>query len=352
MTFDRILAVQLKRLGDVVLAQPAFQAIGEAWPGARVTLLVESPFHEALIGATGSAEVRLHRPGVLASLISGGGLAARGYDLVVDLQGSPTSARLAWQTGAPTRVGWAHASRRLVYTHAVPRADPDPPRYTADQKLDLLRALGVEPANRRPRLMVSAEERSAMAALLAAAGVAESDPLLVVLPASRRAYKRWSPEAYAETVRLFLRAEPGARVVVTGGPGEEDVVEEVGRRAVSDRVLRRPVESIRELMALLERGGLIFGHDGGPKHLAQALDRPTFALFGPQEPAVWTPPDDPRHAVRRGRRPDCRQRCSRRQGPCECLEAVPAVEVAEAIVAHWRRFAGRRNVLPTAPGPA
>lgn len=338
MSPRRILAIQLKRLGDLILVQPALMAIREAWPGARLTLLTESPFHDALAGAEGPHEIHVHLPGVLSSFNFGRDLAAHRYDMVFDFQGSPTSARLAWQTRAPLRAGWDRPSRRLAYTLPVPRPAADPPRYTADQKLDLLRAVGVDPAFRAPRIHIHPGERAAMDDLLACEGLTAGEPLLVILPASRRAYKRWPPESYSESARLFLNAEPTARVIVTGGPGEEDVVQEVGRRIDSDRVLALPVHSIRQLMAVLDRADLVFGHDGGPKHLAQALSRPTLALFGPQQPSVWTPPGDDRHAVRRARQAECRERCSKREGPCECLASLPAPDVAVQLLEHWRRI--------------
>lgn len=337
MSPRRILAIQLKRLGDLVLAQPALVAIREAWPESRLTLLTESPFHDALAGADGPHEIHVHLPGVLASFNFGRDLATHRYDMVFDFQGSPTSARLTWQTRAAVRVGWDRRSRRPAYTMAVPRPAADPPRYTADQKLDLLRALRIDPVLRAPRIRLHDEEREAMVEALARGGLTPGQPTLVVLPASRRAYKRWPVESYAGTIRLFLNAEPAARVIVTGGPGEEEVVEEVARRAGSGQILALPLRSIRQMMAVLDRADLVFCHDGGPKHLAQALGRATFALFGPQQPAVWTPPGDSRHAVRRARREDCREHCSKREGPCECLAGLPADDVAADLLAHWSR---------------
>ena len=44
----------------------------------------------------------------------------------------------------------------------------------------------------------------------------------------------------------------------------------------------------RELDALTGAGGYV-GHDSGPTHLAAMIGLPTLALFGPTDPAIWSP---------------------------------------------------------------
>jgi hypothetical protein len=43
------------------------------------------------------------------------------------------------------------------------------------------------------------------------------------------------------------------------------------------------------LIALAASAALWIGPDTGPTHLAARLGRPTIALFGPSDPAVWAP---------------------------------------------------------------
>jgi ADP-heptose:LPS heptosyltransferase len=43
------------------------------------------------------------------------------------------------------------------------------------------------------------------------------------------------------------------------------------------------------LAAVLARAGLYVGNDSGVSHLAAAAGCPTVALFGPTDPALWSP---------------------------------------------------------------
>ena len=337
MAVRRILAIQLKRLGDLVLAEPALSAL-RAW-GAHVTLVTEAPFDEALaVGAPRWDELRRHPRGWGASIGFGAALAREGFDVAIDFQGSPTSARLAWQSGAPIRVGWRLRGRRLAYTTAVDRNESGPPRHTADRKLDLVRAIGIPAGDAAPRLRLTDDDRlTGRRRLIESGGSAGSTPghdaILVAIPASRREYKRWPPESMASLLDDFIGAT-GAPVVLVGGPGEGNQL-----TAVQERMSHRPpvilADGIRTLLSLLGAARAVVGPDGGARQVAEALAVPTLALFGPQDPIHWTRLSD-RHRAVRGRRADCSIRCSRGVEPCACLASTPVPSVLKELLELWR----------------
>lgn len=394
----RILAIQLRRLGDVILTTPALRALREGWPEARITVLTERPFDEVLAGNTALDEIRIHRRGALSSVICGARLGRDRFDAVLDFHGNPTSARLALQTGARLRIGWAHRFRRLAYTRALPIPRGGKPRHTALAQLDLVGALTGECPGRgwpkeagragiagkvagsgrpggaadaaRPEIFVTGEELAQGRRTLARAGIPPGTPFLAAAPASRRAYKEWPAQSFAEALARF-QAATGAPIVLVGGPGEETLLRTVaecwsGRvsRAAAggdqaaggaDQAARRADQAaggavpgppqpalpmvwfhtVRSLIGCLASSAAFFGPDGGARQIAEALGVPTLGLFGPQEPAVWTRLSS-RHRAVSGKRPDCAIRCSRVQAPCACLAAVDPARVAGDLIGLWR----------------
>lgn len=331
-----ILVLQLKRLGDLLLALPALHALREAAPALRVTLVTEAPFVDVLGPAPPADEILRHPRGALASIAFGRTLARRRFRAAVDFQGSVTSARLAWQSRAPLRIGWDLRFRRLLYTAPVPRPPRTPPRHTADQKLDLLRGLGAALPGRAPHvpLRPTAAERAAADDLLRGVGLAPGAPFLLAAPASRREYKRWAPASFADVLDRF-RVATGSPVLLAGGPGEADQVTAVAQ-AMAGPTPQVVVEGLRRFLAALSRATVVVAPDGGARQMAEAAGTATLALFGPQVPGHWTRLSE-RHAAIAGRRPECRRRCARGSAPCACLAAVPPSEVADALVALWRR---------------
>jgi ADP-heptose:LPS heptosyltransferase len=316
-----LLAIQLKRLGDLVLARPALRAMAAS--GSRVTLVTNAPFDQALRLDPWLAGIRIHPPGWAASLRFGARLARERFDAAIDFEGGTTSARLAWQSGAPIRIGWRLRGRHLAYTTSLPPREDGAPRHTSDRKLDLVRALGIEEAPPALPLVLSDDERALGRQRLAEPGA------LVALPASRRDYKRWPPERMARLLDDFSAAT-GAPVVLAGGPGEEDQLE-----TVAIRMARRPavhvIDGIRPMMGFLAAARAVAGPDGGARQLAEALGVPTLGLFGPQEPAHWTRLGT-RHRAVRGRRAGCAGDCRGVAAPCVCLAAMePAAVLAELL---------------------
>lgn len=332
----RILAIQLKRLGDLVLATPALHSLRAS--GAHVTLATEAPFDQLLEAGSPVHEVRHHPAGWVASLRFGQKLSKAQFDVAVDFQGSPTSARLAWQSGAPIRIGWQLRGRRLAYTLAVDRMENGPPRHTADRKLDLVRAMGLPVLAGGPKLLLTREEQEIgrgrlLAAIESSGQQSPGQAVLVAIPASRREYKRWPPASMSALLDAFAAATR-APVALVCGPGEEDQLQPVSRG-----MTRQPAivvaDDIRSMMSILGAARAIVGPDGGARQMAEALGVPTLALFGPQDPHHWTRLSD-RHRAIRGRLPDCATRCGRSTEPCACLAARPVQFVLAELLELWK----------------
>jgi ADP-heptose:LPS heptosyltransferase len=88
--------------------------------------------------------------------------------------------------------------------------------------------------------------------------------------------------------------ERGHDVVVTGGPGEQPIVE-----AIADEARVRPAEpmALDRLIALVAGARLVISGDTGVAHVATNFATPSVVLFGPVSPATWGPPPQPRHQV-------------------------------------------------------
>jgi ADP-heptose:LPS heptosyltransferase len=281
---SQVLLIQLRRIGDAVLITPVLDALREAWPDARLHLLTEPPASELFLGddRVDVVWVRGSRSTVLGSLPD---LRRERYDLVIDFQSLPATSLLARSTGGRT-VGFQ--SRFRFYHHAVNLDHHAGTHYTADHKLDLVRALGVSPRAIYPRL-------SPPPAIDAAWNRFGGAPRVALVPVSPWAHKRWASEAFVDTARR-MHAATGAAFVVAGGPGEGEQVEGVGSGLAGIPHETRLFTRVHGFTALLAGADLFLGNDNGPRHIALALGVPTLGYFRDVNPVFWTPPD-PRHPV-------------------------------------------------------
>jgi lipopolysaccharide heptosyltransferase II len=291
----RILFVKFWGMGSIVLASAAVRAARTAFPHACVDMLTleanrEVCDHLALFERVHT--VRIDRWGrfALDAALSLAALRRARYDVVVDLElFAYVSALAATASGAPRRVGFDKGARE-TFTDEV-RFDPS--RHVLESFRALAESLASGPA-RGFALSVPRSEDAARSveAKLAAAGVAAVDFVVAMnVNASALAYeRRWERARFAD-LAARLSARFGAHVALTGTAAERAYVEGLvaelpGPAAVTNLAGRL---SFAELVALVDRAGLVVTNDSGPLHVASALDRPTVALFGPETPARYGP---------------------------------------------------------------
>lgn len=211
----------------------------------------------------------------------------RGYDLVINFEPDIRSNFLAWHTGASRRVGYWTGGGGAFLTDALAY---DPSVHVATNAQHLLahvdaRAAAVSVAP--PRLTIDAG--SDAAASRALAHVPAGHRLVGLHVSGGRESKQWHLSRFADVGRQ-LSQEPNVTLVLTGGPGDRALVDEVkaqlGTAGVVDTAgaLDLPATA-----ALLSRLTMVITGDTGPMHLAASVGTPVIALFGPSDPRRYGP---------------------------------------------------------------
>jgi ADP-heptose:LPS heptosyltransferase len=117
---------------------------------------------------------------------------------------------------------------------------------------------------------------------------AGSRPLWAIHPGSGSPHKNWPVERFLETVEI-LRDRYQVQPIFLLGP-----VEQESGLILNSEIQAREWPVIRGLPLPLLAGVLslcagYLGNDSGVSHLAAALGVPTVVLFGPTDPAFWSP---------------------------------------------------------------
>ena len=288
----RILFIQFKRLGDVLMVTPAVKALKRSYPQATLHFLVEqwglpAIQHNPLIDEIIVAD-RLTPMKRLWKLREGR------YDVAVDFQNTPRSARWAWISGARLRIGFPKRGRAIFYNRRVliPHADT----YSAEEKLFLLTPLQIKSNLAIPELYVNQEEAERAMRVLDSFSTKRSREVIALSPVSRKRYKRWPAEHYS-AVCDYLYEKRHFSFLPLFGRGEEPLVEEVIAHARHPEAFLYPYTPISfgGLKILIEHCLFYLGNDNGVRHVAIACGKPTATIFGPINPLNWTPPDNKLH---------------------------------------------------------
>ncbi len=329
----RVLIVKPSALGDVVHALPVAALLKRRWPAAHLSWLVSRPFAPLLEANPHVDETIPFDRGRGAGLVRQSGVARRlardlrrrGFDLVIDLQGLLRSGWLAWQTGAPVRVGFAYAreAAALFYTHRVTARPGE--RHAVERYLDVAELLGLGRVPVEFPLVTTPEDEQQVQSLLAPL---DGEPFAVLLPGTNWATKRWPAERFAE-LAIMLERQRGLRIVIAGG-GDASEAAGIVRSKLPSALDLSGRTGIRQLVALLKTASLAVTNDSGPMHIAAALGTPLVSLFGPTSPSRTGPYGRAGSVVRL--EIPCSPCYSRRCSHQSCLRLLPAAQVLERCV--------------------
>ena len=343
----KLLIVKPSSLGDILHTFPAVAELHAAMPEAQVSWVANDtlapivrlyPRLERVIPfprkALGKFDLRRLREFLRE-------LRQDEYDAVLDFQGLLRSALMSRFAKTARRFGFANAREGapLAYDHAVKL--PPQLKHAADKNRflarEFLRSQGVEPAETAPEpaLVLPEEWRSQADAVLREHRL-ENAPLLAVGCASRWESKSWSPEFFAEVLRLVRRRHPEIRIWLLGSPEEAQRAQEVCECAKLEGMVNLAGKTtLGALAAMLARSNVLFTNDSGPMHIAAALQVPCVANFGATDPEKTGPYGPPgRHYVVRSQCP--KAPCFRRECPLNdrlaCSRLANAEEAANAIL--------------------
>jgi heptosyltransferase III len=279
----KILIIQLRRIGDIIVTTPVIDALREAFPEAVIDFLAEPLGEPVLRGHPGLNELLIFKKDNFFSLLRD--IRRRRYDWVLDFLNTPRSAQVSLASGAAVRAGFDVPAWGLVYNRRIPR-DPVP-KYIVQQKFDLLRALGLNPGPLLPKIHLAPEDAAGAGDWWKNSGLEHFPSRIGLAPAHRHAVRQWPAEKWAALLPSLLKDERRA-VILFGGPGEESLLESLAR-PFPGRVFPLPVGPLRQAAAVMRRCGVVVSNCSGSMHLAVAAGVPTVTIYGPTLPEVWNP---------------------------------------------------------------
>jgi heptosyltransferase-2 len=334
MTGEKILVYAPSWIGDAVMSLGAIRALRRARPGARIVVLARpwvAELYDGFEGVDGRLgyDPRGTDRGLRGLMSAASRVRAERFDSCLLLPNAFRSALFVRLAGVRARWGYATESRGFLLTRSVPPAPRPFGRHQAYYYLELLAGLGFETGEPDLTLKASGTMREKARTLLIGSGWDGTRPLVGVHPgATNSRSKLWPASRFAEAAERLSSAS-GARVVVLGGPGEEELSSRVADALTVPPLRLQGKTSLGELMGVLSELSLFVTNDSGPMHLAAALRTPTVAVFGPTDPRETGPFGGKARVVRES--VECSP-CLYRDCPIDhrCMERVSVERVLDA----------------------
>ncbi|MFI5331279.1 MAG: glycosyltransferase family 9 protein [Desulfobaccales bacterium] len=332
----RVLLISATALGDTMFSTPAIRALKERYPNWDLEVLGHRVFGALLSHNPHVARVWAYpgRNRRLLGLVRE--LRGRHYGLVIILHGNdPEATLVAYLTGSPFIIGSAGSPMAFAYSAGV--APPtDPLAHAIERRLDYVRLLGADTADKRMDLCLTPAELQEAAAILARHFGAAPLRLLALHPTGSDPYKWWPAENFVE-LGNYLTETYGASLLIISGSRDREAAEAIAARIQGPSLVTGGRYSLLTVAALLSHCRLLVANDSGPLHLGLALKVPTIALIGADHPARIGPYQVDWGASLHKREEVCDlEPCLLKKCPeNRCLTAIEVSEVVKLIKEWW-----------------
>jgi ADP-heptose:LPS heptosyltransferase len=307
---QRVLAMRLETIGDVVMLGPALRTLREQLPGAEITLMTSSEASQAASLLPSVDHILVHdtpwQDGSSANVLS----SQEEVDLIyrlreaqfsiavifTNLSQSPAAAAyVCYMAGIPYRVGFSKERTEGMLSHTL--SYPPDETHQVDRDLSLLEAIGIYAQSHRPELYIPDGVQERANELLHTVHINPHLPYIVLAPGASCSARRYDPVRFAEATRI-LAAQTELQLVIVGDSREAESLEPVLK--VAEENLYGNLHSlvgkttVPELAAIIRQASLTIAHNSAPMHIADAFQCPMVILYsGTDLVSQWMPRNAP-----------------------------------------------------------
>lgn len=299
-----ILVIRYRRVGDSILAMALCRTLKMNFPKARIDLVLDAniaplfenhPDVDRVIAFTNEEKHRFfHYLAKVRQVVR-----STRYDAIIDMRStiqtlwfSLFSIRTKYRIGRKKSYNWLVSNYRPKISKNIDMVVQDLMLARPLQKIKPIHEC------RDFSMPVSETEKMAFRSYMERNGVDFNRPVVFCAVATRIPWKVWDKERMKAVLRLIIERYDACLIFNYGGDEERRYVEMLYNEMDCDSHIAFGVEAkgLPQLKAMLANCDFFFGNEGGPRHLAQALGVPSFAIYPPHiSKTVWLPSNGGMH---------------------------------------------------------
>ncbi|MWB94793.1 lipopolysaccharide heptosyltransferase family protein [Flavobacterium sp. GA093] len=299
----KILVIQQKMIGDVLISSILCNNLRTAYPDAQIDYLVYASTTPVLEGNPNIDNIILfeekHRKSKKELFNLGLKIRKESYDLLIDAYSKLESWILVFMSNAKRKISYKKPGRNFLYTDNVP-FDEYPKTnlgLAIERRLSLLGplhlAINTDPI---PKLYVSEKEKSDAIALFEKHQVKKERKTIMISLLGSEKIKTYPLEYMAEVID-YIADNTDVNILFNYFPKQIEEAKTVFKscKTATQKKIYFDLlgNDLRSFIAIMNQCDLIIGNDGGAINMAKALEKPSFIIFSPWiEKKIWATFED------------------------------------------------------------
>jgi lipopolysaccharide heptosyltransferase II len=160
-------------------------------------------------------------------------------------------------------------------------------------------------------------------------GIYSQDFIVIFHPFAEWRGREWAVHKFAEAAD-YCSSHYNAKIIITGKKEDKERANKMVNLMAGEAYNLVGATTLKALIALISKADIFVCNDGGPMHIAAALNVPLLALFGPQTPLIFGPWSENNEVIYHKKDcSPCGQRYCRKKP--SCMELIEVEEVIKAM---------------------
>lgn len=301
-----ILVIRFRRVGDSVLAMALCASLRKTFPGAQIDFVMNKGIHTLYENHPDVDRVITFDDNENHHIFTYLRKVRRvvrdtRYDVIIDMRTTIRTLFFSlFSLHTPFRIGSRKKYGAGILTHRIDNSS-DASVDMVKRNLMLMRPLAAVASLQLTEefpLYVTDGHKARYRTYMQEQGIDFTHPVLMATVTARLVYKVWDKERMKTVLRRIIDRYD-AQIIFNFAGKEREMAEQYFEELGRDPHIFMNVEapSLPDLCALLANCHFFFGNEGGPRHIAQAMRVPSYAIFPPRiEKSIWLPGDHTRYA--------------------------------------------------------
>nr|WP_315150092.1 glycosyltransferase family 9 protein [uncultured Flavobacterium sp.] len=304
----KILVIQQKMIGDVLVSSIICNNLRLAYPDAQIDYLVYESTVPVLEGNPNIDNVLLfqekHRQSKKEFLNLALEIRSFKYDILIDAYSKLESWLIVLLSGAKRKISYKKPGRTFLYNDNVPFAEFPKTNLglAIERRLSLLEPLNLKiKIDPFPKLFVTSKENQDAIALFEYHQLKKDRKTVMISLLGSENLKTY-PLAYMAKVVDFIADNNEVNILFNYFPkqiNDAKIVFDACKPSTQEKIYFDLLgNDLRSFIAIMNHCDLIIGNDGGAINMAKALGKSSFIIFSPWiEKKIWATLEDGVHHI-------------------------------------------------------